>query len=176
MVDEAKLIILIEPVVRGLGFDLVRVQLSGNKDLTLQVMAERAADGQLHIDECAAISRALSDVLDAADPIVEPYRLEVSSPGIDRPLTRVQDFAKWAGFEAKVAVRDMIDGRKRFQGRLAGIDEDMITIIGNTGTRYRLPFAMVESAKLVITNDLLEATKPQVMDVDADGNAIPVLQ
>ncbi len=176
MIDDVKLMTLIEPVVRDLGFELVRVQLSGNKDLTLQVMAERPLDGQLHIDECAAISRALSDMLDVEDPIIEPYRLEVSSPGIDRPLTRSQDFIKWAGFEAKIAVKELIEGRKRFQGRLGGIEHDIITIIGNTGTHYALPFSMVDTAKLVITNDLLEATKPQVMDIDTSGNAIPVLQ
>ena len=176
MANDAQLTALIEPVVRGLGFDLVRVQLSGVKDVTLQVMAERPIDGQLHIDDCAAISRALSDVLDEADPIAEGYRLEVSSPGIDRPLTRVQDFEKWSGFEAKIAVHDMIDGRKRFQGRLRGIENDIITIVGNTGTAYALPFASVDSAKLVITDDLLKATAPPLMDIDADGNVTQVLQ
>ncbi|HKX36906.1 MAG TPA: ribosome maturation factor, partial [Rhizorhapis sp.] len=115
MADIAALTELIEPEVKALGFALVRVKLFGGDDLTLQVMAERPDTRQLTIDDCAALSRRLSDRLDETDPIEEAYRLEVSSPGIDRPLTRLPDFADWAGHEARVNVTESVEGRKQFK-------------------------------------------------------------
>ena len=117
MADIAALTQMIEPEVNALGFELVRVKLFGSgEDRTLQIMAERADTRQLVIEDCAAISRRLSDVLDEADPIEEAYRLEVSSPGIDRPLTRLRDFADWAGYEARITVAEPVEGRKTFKG------------------------------------------------------------
>lgn len=159
---------LIEPVVTRLGFALVRVRLSGGKDPVLQVMAERPADGQLDIDECAAISHALSDLLDAQDPIEGSYRLEVSSPGIDRPLTRLEDFLKWQGFAARVTLKAPLDGRKRIEGRLRGVEGDCIAIADARNTLLSLPFTHIDVAKLVITDDLLAATKPKTLEIGAD--------
>ena len=117
MADIAALTELIEPEAKALGFALVRVKMLGGDDLTLQIMAERPETRQLTIDDCAALSRRISELFDEVDPIEEAYRLEVSSPGIDRPLTRLADFADWAGHEARVTVAEAVDGRK--QARLA---------------------------------------------------------
>lgn len=168
MADVAALTALIEPEARALGFDLVRVKLfGGGDDLTLQVMAERPDTRQLTIDDCAALSRRLSDRLDeleaqGRDPIDSAYRLEVSSPGIDRPLTRLRDFADWQGHEAKIELGDPIDGRKRFQGLIAGIDSanGLIEIIDRKDASFSVPFDRIESAKLVLTDALISATVP----------------
>ena len=134
MADIAALTDLIAPEATALGFDLVRVQMFGGKsDPTLQVMAERPDTRQLTIDDCAALSRRISDVLDALeeagrDPIDDAYRLEVSSPGIDRPLTRLKDFADWAGHEARVTLSETVEGRKQLNGILSGIDGDAVIV------------------------------------------------
>lgn len=171
LTDLAVLTRLIEPIVADLGFELVRVHLSGGNDKILQVMAEQPATGQLHINDCVRLSHALSDMLDLTDPIADPYRLEVSSPGIDRPLTRPHDFEKWAGFEAKVALKSMIQGRKRLQGRLQGVTEERVALQTSDGTTYQLPFAEIDSARLVITDDLLKATAPAVVEINAARQA-----
>jgi ribosome maturation factor RimP len=164
---------LIAPIVIDLGFELVRVRLSGGKDLVLQVMAERASDGGLDIEECMTISRALSDMLDAADPIEEEYRLEVSSPGIDRPLTRLKDFTRWKNFVARITLTETLDGRKRVQGRIRGLEGDVITLRDEHAVDIMIPFATIDHAKLVITDDLLAATKPKMMQIDADRMVRP---
>lgn len=171
MVDLARLHQLIEPEACALGFALVRVKFfGGESDPTLQVMAERPDTRQLTIDACAELSRRISDRLDALeaegrDPIEAAYRLEVSSPGIDRPLTRVADFADWAGHEAKIALKEKRDGRQRFQGELIGIGADgVITLTDRQGMDHRLPFADIDSAKLVLTDKLIAATVPLVSD------------
>src|ERR1700761_1554792 len=129
MADIAALTALIEPEAKALGFALVRVKFFGGKgDQTLQVMAERPDTRQLTIDDCADLSRRISDVLDEADPIPDEYRLEVSSPGIDRPLTRLKDFADWQGHEARIVLTAPIDGRKQLTGDLVGVSGDRITI------------------------------------------------
>lgn len=168
MADEAQLKSLIEPVVERLGYRLVRVSLQGSKrSQSLQVMAETPETGQLTLDDCAKISRALSDMLDEVDPIEDEYRLEVSSPGIDRPLTRPHDYQDWAGHEAKVTLVEPIDGRKRFQGKLLGLVGDDVRIdvpgLGET----LLPLASIHNAKLVLTDELIKATVPLRAD-DAD--------
>ena len=161
---------LIAPEAEALGFDLVRVKLFGGKgDLTLQVMAERPDTRQLTIDDCAALSRRISDVLDALetegrDPIPEEYRLEVSSPGIDRPLTRLKDFADWDGHEARIVLAAPMDGRKVLTGLLKGVEGDVITIYVATKGEMEVPFAQVGNAKLVLTNALIAATRPLSMD------------
>ena len=152
---------LIEPEARALGFDLVRVKMFGGADdRTLQVMAERPDTRQLTIDDCADLSRRVSDALDAADPIAEAYRLEVSSPGIDRPLTRLQDYADWSGHEARVTLAEKLDGRKQFKGDLGSVEDDTVLIVDAAGTTHRIPFPLIEDAKLVITDRLLAATAP----------------
>ena len=161
MADIAALTRLIEPEANALGFDLVRVaMIGGTSDPTLQVMAERPDTRQLTIDDCADLSRRLSDALDAADPIADAYRLEVSSPGIDRPLTRIKDFDDWKGHEARITLAEKLDGRKQFKGDLDGVDGADITVVTQDGTRHALPFASIESAKLALTDRLIAATQP----------------
>ncbi|MFB0873890.1 MULTISPECIES: ribosome maturation protein RimP [unclassified Sphingobium] len=165
MADIAELTALIEPEVKALGFDLVRVKLFGSgDDHTLQIMAEDPRTKQLVIEDCAAISRRLSDVLDEADPIEEAYRLEVSSPGIDRPLTRLHDFQEWAGHEAKVAATELVEGRKSFRGLLNGVEGEDILFADAKAGDVRIPFALVHDAKLLLTDKLISATMPLSSD------------
>ena len=170
MADIAHLTQLIEPEARALGFDLVRVKMFGGAgDLTLQVMAERPDTRQLTIDDCADLSRRISDVLDALeaegkDPIEDAYRLEVSSPGIDRPLTRPQDYTNWAGHEAKITLIDKIDNRKILTGDLVGIDGDKVTIDVRGYQPMTVALDQIHDAKLTITDRLLAATAPLSSD------------
>ena len=161
MADIAALTRLIEPEAKALGFELVRVQMIGGaSDPTLQVMAERPDTRQLTIADCAALSRRLSDMLDAADPIEEAYRLEVSSPGIDRPLTRLKDFEDWKGHEARIKLAEPIEGRKQLTGTLEGVQGDVISIDVNGFRPMAVPFSGVASAKLTLTDELIAATAP----------------
>ena len=165
MADIAGLERMIEPEVKSLGYDLVRVMMIGGaSDPTLQVMAERHDTRQLDIADCEQISRRLSDWLDANDPIDTSYRLEVSSPGIDRPLTRPRDFRDWAGHEARITLRQAQGDRKQFTGTLAGMDGETVTVRGKDGHDYALPFADISSAKLVLTDKLIQATAPLSTD------------
>ena len=155
-----------EAEARSLGFDVVRVQMIGGSDEpTLQVMAERPDTGQLTIDDCADLSRRLSDRFDALeaqgrDPFDRAYRLEVSSPGIDRPLTRLGDFERWVGHDAKVTLVEGQGGRKQFTGILAGVDGDAILLTDRQERDHRLAFADLHSAKLTLTDRLIAATQP----------------
>lgn len=161
MADIAALTKLIEPAAKAEGLELVRVKMiGGTSDPTLQVMAEDPKTRQLTLEDCARLSRRLSDLLDEADPIESAYRLEVSSPGIDRPLTRLRDFEDWKGHEAKVSLTDKLNGRKQFTGDLAGTDGGDILIDVQGLGETRLPFSQVHSAKLVVTDKLIEATAP----------------
>ncbi len=146
--------------MKALGFDLVRVKMFGGEDATLQIMAERPETRQLTIDDCAALSRRLSDMLDEKDPIENAYRLEVSSPGIDRPLTRLKDFADWAGHEARVNAVEAVDGRKQFKAVLAGVDGETILLDDLKLGRVGLGFDNLHSAKLILTDALISATMP----------------
>jgi ribosome maturation factor RimP len=161
MADIAALNRLIEPLATALGFSLVRVAMFGGKsDPTLQVMAERPDTRQLTLADCGALSRSISEMLDEVDPIEEAYRLEVSSPGIDRPLTRLADFADFAGFEARIRLSHAVDGRTQFEGVLLGIEGEMIRIdLPKTG-EVAVPFAGVLTAKLLLTDALIKATAP----------------
>jgi len=160
LTDTAAIARLIEPAVKELGFDLVRVaMIGGTSDPTLQVMAERPDTRQLTIDDCADLSRKISDILDEADPIEEGYRLEVSSPGIDRPLTRRSDFADWIGHEARIKFVEPIDGAKQVSGIIEGIDGETIRIATPKGERL-VDFANIASAKLLLTDKLINATAP----------------
>ena len=161
MADIAALTKLIEPAAKAEGLELVRVKMmGGTSDPTLQVMAERPDTRQLTLEDCARLSRRLSDVLDETDPIDGAYRLEVSSPGIDRPLTRLKDFDDWKGHEARIVLAEKRDGRKVFSGDLAGAEGDQIVVDVQGMGETRLPFAAIHSAKLVMTDKLIEATAP----------------
>ncbi|WP_121061131.1 ribosome maturation factor RimP [Chachezhania antarctica] len=145
---------IISPVIEDLGFELVRIRLMSGKSTTLQIMADRAQGG-IEVDDCAQISNAVSAVLDVEDPILDTYTLEVSSPGIDRPLTRLKDFDMFEGYEAKIETAELIDGRRRFKGMLAGIDGDEVLINLDEGT-VGLKFDWLSDAKLVLTDDLIK--------------------
>ncbi|MBC57040.1 MAG: ribosome maturation factor RimP [Confluentimicrobium sp.] len=144
---------ILQPVIEGLGFELVRIRLMGGKTHTLQIMAERP-EGGIEVDDCAEISTAVSAVMDVEDPIDENYVLEVSSPGIDRPLTRLKDFDTWEGYEAKLETSEMIDGRRRFKGELRGTEGDEVLIEIEEGT-IGLKFDWLSDAKLVLTDELI---------------------
>ena len=145
---------IIQPVIEGMGFELVRVRLMGKEYATVQVMAQRS-DGGIDVDECAQISTALSAVLDVEDPIESEYTLEVSSPGIDRPLTRLKDFDSWQGYEAKIETNELIDGQRRFKGKLAGTEVDEVLVNIDKGT-IGLKFDWLSDAKLVLSDDLIK--------------------
>ena len=161
MADIAGLERMIEPEVKRLGYDLVRVMMiGGSDDPTLQVMAERRDTRQLDIADCERISRHLSEMLDLADPIDGSYRLEVSSPGIDRPLTRLKDYEDWAGHEARLHLAEPHDGRKNFTGTLEGVEGEEVLILTKTGEAHALRFSEIASAKLILTDKLINATAP----------------
>ena len=161
MTDVASIAKLIEPEVKSLGYDLVRVaMIGGTSDPTLQVMAERPDTRQLDLTDCEAISRRLSEWLDANDPIEGAYRLEVSSPGIERPLTRRQDYADWAGHQVRVTLAEQRDGRKQYAGTLEGLEGDNVKLTDKSGASHVLPFSEISSAKLLLTDKLINATAP----------------
>ncbi|WP_299780060.1 ribosome maturation factor RimP [uncultured Roseobacter sp.] len=145
---------IITPVIEDMGFELVRVRLMSGKSTILQIMADKP-DGGIEVDDCAEISQAVSAILDVEDPILDEYTLEVSSPGIDRPLTRLKDFEMFEGYEAKIETGEMIDGRRRFKGELAGIEDDEVLINVAEGT-IGLKFDWLSDAKLVLTDDLIK--------------------
>jgi ribosome maturation factor RimP len=169
LTDTAAIARLIEPAVKELGFDLVRVaMIGGTSDPTLQVMAERPDTRQLSIDDCANLSRAISDIIDPLEEsgrelIEGAYRLEVSSPGIDRPLTRPADFADWAGHEARIRYAEPVDGAKQVSGIIEGIDGDTIRVATPKGER-QVDFTNIASAKLLLTDKLINATAPLSTD------------
>ena len=149
---------LIAPAVEAAGYRLVRLRMMGNKRKTLQVMAERP-DGQMDVEDCAVLSRAIEEVLEAADPIAEEYTLEVSSPGIDRPLTIAEDFVRFAGNEARIEMTNGVNGRRRFKGLVIGLDgNDVVVEVTSERAKERvqLPFADIADAKLVLTDKLIQ--------------------
>jgi ribosome maturation factor RimP len=168
--DLDKLTALIAPEAEALGFALVRVAWfetggQGSDEPTLQVMAERPDTRQLHINDCAVLSHRISDLFDEIDPIVEAYRLEVSSPGIDRPLTRLADFADWAGHEVKVELAEPMDGRRNIRGDIVGVDGETISVDDRKSGRLTFAFSNLGSAKLLLTDRLIASTAP----INADG-------
>jgi len=153
---------ILAPVIEAAGFRLVRLRLMGGKTKTLQIMAERP-DGTMNVEDCAVLSHALLDFIEAENPIEGDFEIEVSSPGIDRPLTRLMDFARYAGHEAKIELVAPLDGRKRFRGKLLGLDGNDVTM-ETQGSRISVPFKGIAEAKLVLTDELiaedLKARKP----------------
>jgi ribosome maturation factor RimP len=149
---------IIEPSLTAMGYRVVRVAFLGARRGTLQIMAERLDGAAMAVEDCTEISRTVSALLDVADPIADAYMLEVSSPGIDRPLTRPEDYDRFAGFEAKIELGQPVDGRKRFRGRILGRADDHVRLHDETG-EVLLPLAGVTKAKLVLTDDLLAAAR-----------------
>ena len=148
---------IITPVIEDMGYELVRIRFQGGKTKTVQIMADKP-DGGIEVDDCAQISTAVSATLDVEDPIEDAYDLEVSSPGIDRPLTRLKDFQAWKGYEAKLETADLIDGRKRFRGTLQGVEDDEVLIeidLDGEDVVVGLDFEWLSEAKLVLTDDLI---------------------
>jgi len=174
MADLEALHKMIEPAAEAEGLALVRVKMiGGTSDPTLQVMAEDPKTRQLTLDGCARLSRRLSELLDAAeaegrDPIPHAYRLEVSSPGIDRPLTRLKDYNDWKGFEARIVLLEKLDGRKVFSGPLLGVEGETVMVELPGQDAVGLPFATIQSAKLVMTDKLIAATAP-LLAAEADA-------
>jgi ribosome maturation factor RimP len=156
MSEKLKIEELIGPTINSLGYDLVRVQILDEGTKTLQIMVDRLDEANLTIDDCSIISKEISVIIDINDPIGENYLLEVSSPGIDRPLLRFKDFEKYAGFHARVDMNIALEGRKKFKGKLTGIEGDNIRIKVKEET-YLLPFSKIEKAKLTLTQELLDA-------------------
>jgi ribosome maturation factor RimP len=157
--QEARVAHIVEPVINDLGFRLVRVKLSSMNGLTLQIMAERP-DGTISVHDCETISKAISPVLDIEDPIDKAYHLEVSSPGIDRPLVRRSDFAQWAGHVAKMETRSLINGRKRWKGRILSADHDTVTFrrdehAPGEDENFTLPLGEIGEAKLTLSDELI---------------------
>lgn len=147
---------IIEPSLEAMGYRVVRIAFLGARHATLQIMAERLDDTPMTVDDCTEISRSVSALLDVADPIEGAYMLEVSSPGLDRPLTRPEDYDRFAGFEARIELAQPLDGRKRFRGRLLGRSGDQVCLRAEAG-EVALPLGDIAKAKLVITDDLLKA-------------------
>lgn len=144
---------IITPVIEDMGFEVVRIRLMSGKESILQIMVQKP-DGTIEVDECGQVSTAVSAVMDVEDPILDAYTLEVSSPGIDRPLTRLKDFDQWTGFEAKIETDELIDGRRRFKGPLAGTESDEVLIEIEEGI-IGLKFSWLTDAKLILTDDLI---------------------
>jgi ribosome maturation factor RimP len=160
---------IVSPVIEDMGFELVRIRLQGGNQPVLQIMADKP-DGGIEVDDCAEISNAVSATLDVEDPILDAYTLEVSSPGIDRPLTRLKDFENFEGYEAKIETAELIDGRRRFKGELAGIEGDEVLINipeGSETITIGLQFDWLSDAKLVLTDDLIKEMLRQRKDAGA---------
>lgn len=167
---------IITPVIEDMGYELVRVRLMSGKEMTLQIMADRPQGG-IEVDDCAAISNAVSAVLDVEDPILDAYTLEVSSPGIDRPLTRLKDFEAFEGYDAKLETAEPIDGRRRFKGVLSGVEGDEVLInvpgdgAGTEEVTIGLKFDWLSDAKLILTDDLIKEMLRQRKAVGAIDEA-----
>lgn len=147
---------MIEPTLADMGFELVRVQMFGSKRPTLQIMADRTDGSPMTVEHCAEISHAVSALLEVEDPIRDAYTLEVSSPGIDRPLVRPRDYERFSGYVAKIEVHGLIDGQRRFQGRIAGFADGIVRLDTKDG-EVELPIGDIQHAKLVMTDELLAA-------------------
>ena len=153
---ERRIAALVTPTIEGLGYELVRVLMAGGRDGRLQIMAERLDGAAMSVEDCAAISRSVSAVLDVEDPIPHAYELEVSSPGIDRPLTRRKDWTRWAGHVARVELSEPVDGRRRVKGVILGLEDDVVRLRMDEGGEIAIPLSAVHRAKLVLTDALIE--------------------
>lgn len=181
---EGRIAAIVEPVAQSLGYDLVRIRITQENGCTLQVMCEDA-EGRFTIEDCEILHRDLNPVLDLEDPIDREYHLEISSPGVDRPLVRARDFQRWVGHEAKIELADLIDGRKRFRGEIVGADDATFSIRlpdmpKGEDPVHVLPLASLADAKLVMTDKLLDAARAlQAQDPDfddADGDIETIIE
>ena len=154
---------IVQPVIEDLGYELVRIRLMTGKSTTLQIMADRP-DGGIDVNDCSKISTEVSAILDVEDPIEPEYALEVSSPGMDRPLTRLKDFAKWEGFEVKIETSELIDGQRRFKGMLRGVEGNEVLVEIQQGI-IGLDFEWLSEAKLVLTDELVAASQKSRKDI-----------
>ncbi len=155
---DARILALAEPLAQELGLRIVRVRVMSGKRSKVQIMTERLSDGQVSVDDCAGLSRALSSLMEVEDPIKDAYVLEISSPGLDRPLTDLQDFETYTGYLARIELDRFIEGRKRFRGIIAGYDGDNIEIdLDGEKDRAEIPFNWISEAKLLITDELIAA-------------------
>ncbi len=173
---EKRILDLVEPEAKALGLGIVRVRLTGGQTPILQIMAERP-DGTMSVDACAKLSRRLSPLLDERDPIASEYTLEVSSPGIDRPLTREGDFARWAGHEVKVEIGTPVDGRRRFHGFIAGETKGVAEINLKDGGVAQIPLSEMVKAHLVLTDKLIKVAQdrgeiPEEFDDDVEEEVV----
>jgi len=155
---DTRILAIAEPVANDLGYDIVRVRVMGGNRSTVQIMAERKTDGQMEVSDCADLSRELSSIFEVEDPLHDAYVLEVSSPGLERPLTALKDFETYAGYLARVEVDRLVEGRKRFRGVLAGVDGENIDIdLDGESETAQIPFDWVVDAKLLVTDELIKA-------------------
>lgn len=178
---EARIAAIVTPVAADMGYDLVRIKILPENGCTLQIMAEDS-EGNFSITDCEKLSRELNPVFDVEEPLDRAYHLEVSSPGIDRPLVRARDFARWSGHEARIELADMIEGRKRFRGEIVASDDSSVTIklrdaLPNTNPDHKLELTAIAEAKLMMTDALLEdARQRQINDISLDGNDIETVE
>lgn len=172
-IDE-RILSLAEPVAGDLGLNIVRVRVMAGKRPTVQIMAERKRDGLMEIGDCEALSRELSALMEVEDPIIEAYNLEVSSPGLDRPLTSLDDFQTYEGFLARLELDRLVEGRKRFRGELAGVEDGHIDINleGDTENTASIPFDWIAEAKLLITDELIAAGQLAKEKAKQEGTAV----
>lgn len=162
--EDKRLLELLDPVAEAAGYEIVRLRLTGGQRRTLQIMGEDA-HGDMNIDDCTLLSRKISDVLEAADPIEGEYVLEVSTPGVDRPLTRLKDFETYQGYEAKLELDRLAEGRKRFRGQLAGVEGDSVAVdLDGEEETTLIPFAWLADARLVLTDELMKRGAEQRAD------------
>jgi len=151
---EKKISTIVSPAIESLGYELVRLRLTDDEPSTLQVMAD-SISGTFNVDDCAKISTDISTILDVEDPIDKEYTLEVSSPGIDRPLTRLKDFENWCGYQVKLETLELVDGQRRFKGNLLGVDNDSVVLELN-GKKLKIDFYLLSDAKLILTDTLIK--------------------
>ena len=149
---------IIGPSVNAMGYDLVRAALNGERHTTLQIMVERVDRAEMTVEDCASVSRAVSALLDVEDPITDAYNLEVSSPGIDRPLVQLADFDRFSGYEARIELRQLMDGRKKLRGTLRGVGKGESVTIDTKGDGVTIPYSEIKAAKLVLTDNLIKAS------------------
>lgn len=159
---------LLEPVIENLGYEMVRIMTIGQKNPTLQIMIDRKDGTEINVDDCAKVSRAISEVMDEKDPIEDRYSLEVSSPGLDRPLTKPAHFKRFLGYETKIETGTEVSGRKRFKGKMVAIDDADNISIEVDGETYIVPFSEINKAKIVLTDELLA----EYMAAHADDEAV----
>jgi ribosome maturation factor RimP len=172
--EDIGLVELLDPVAESVGYEIVRLRLMGGAEQRrLQIMAERP-DGDMNVEDCARLSRAISEIMDAADPITGEYTLEVSSPGVDRPLTRLKDFDTYAGLEIRIELDRVAEGRKRFKGELAGVEDGQVglNIEGEDDTTVYFPFEWIVDAKLVLNDELMKrGAQQRAARVGADADS-----